>query len=214
MTIRILIADDHNIVRQGLRRVFALAADIEVVAEARDSREVIELLRGRQFDLLLLDLNMPGLSGIDLIRRLRKEAPKLPILILSMHGESQIAGRAVRAGANGYLTKDSEPDTLLAAVREVAAGGNFIDPAIATQLVFSPLPAESPEATPHNLLSNREYEVFLRLAEGQSINDIAECFNLSPKTVSTHKARLMQKLGLASTSDLVRCALRHNLLDG
>ena len=205
--IRVLVADDHAIVRQCLCRTLALAPDLLVAGEAKDGWEVIEQVRNHSFDLLLLDMNIPGPSGVELIKRVRMEAPQLPVLVLSMHDESRLVGRAIRAGAGGYLTKDSELETLLAAVRKVAAGSHAIDPVLASRIVF-----ESGDV-PHGNLTEREYEVFLMLARGQSVKSIAAALHLSPKTVSTHKCRLLPKLGAQSVSDLVRYALRHGLLE-
>lgn len=207
--IRILIGDDHAIVRQGLRQVLALVPELELVAEAKNGWEVIEHVRACAPNLLLLDMSMPGPSGVELIKRVREEAPRLPILVLSMHGESQIAGRAIKAGAAGYLTKDSEPETLIAAIRLVASGAHYIEPAVAERLLFDPSPKDA--AAPHAALSDREYQIFLMLVRGQSVVDIAEALHLSAKTVSTHKARLLKKLGLDNLSDLVRYALTHEL---
>jgi DNA-binding NarL/FixJ family response regulator len=207
--IRILIGDDHAIVRQGLRQVLALEPELELAAEAKNGWEVIELIRTASPDLLLLDMNMPGPSGVELIKRVREEAPRLPILVLSMHGESQIAGRAIKAGAAGYLTKDSEPETLIHAIRQVAGGAHYVEPAVAERLLFDPSPRDA--AVPHAALSDREYQVFLMLAQGRGVVEIADALHLSAKTVSTHKFRLMQKLGLDNLSDLVRYALKHEL---
>jgi DNA-binding NarL/FixJ family response regulator len=206
--IRILIGDDHAIVRQGLRQVLALVPELELVAEAKNGWEVIELGRSSAPSLLLLDMNMPGPSGVELIKRVREEAPRLPILVLSMHGESQIAGRAIKAGAAGYLTKDSEPEALVHAIRQVAGGAHYIEPAVAERLLFESSPKD---AAPHATLSDREYQIFLMLVRGQGVVDIAEALHLSAKTVSTHKARLMKKMGLDNLSDLVRYALKHEL---
>jgi DNA-binding NarL/FixJ family response regulator len=207
--IRILIADDHAIVRRGLRQVLALAPDLELAGEAKDGWEVIEKVRAGNLNLLLLDMTMPGPNGVELIKRVREEAPRLPILVLSMHGESQIAGRAIKAGAAGYLTKDSEPETLLDAIHQVASGAHYVEPAVAARLLFAPAPSDAEQ--PHLTLSDREYQVFLLLVQGRSVNDIGEELNLSAKTVSTHKFRLMQKLGVDNLSDLVRYALKHEL---
>jgi DNA-binding NarL/FixJ family response regulator len=207
--IRILIADDHAIVRHGLRQVLSLAPELELVGEAKDGWEVIEQLRAGNLNLLLMDMNMPGPNGVELIKRVREEAPRLPILVLSMHGESQIAGRAIKAGASGYLTKDSEPETLIAAIRQVAGGGNYIEPAVAARLLFEAKPAETEQ--PHLTLSDREHQIFLLLVQGRGVNDIGEQLHLSAKTISTHKLRLMQKLGIDNLSDLVRYALKHGL---
>lgn len=209
--IRVLIADDHAIVRQGLRQVLALAADLELAGEAKNGWEVMEQLRENHPDLLLLDMTMPGPNGVELIKRVREDMPRLPILVLSMHGESQIAGRAIKAGASGYLTKDSEPEILIAAIRQVAAGAHYVDPDIASRLLFT---AATPEnVSPQDLLSDREYQIFLMLAQGRGVNDVAEELSLSAKTVSTHKFRLMQKLGLDNISDLVRYAIKNDLVE-
>lgn len=207
--IRVLIADDHAIVRQGLRQVLALAPDLELAGEAKDGWEVIDKVRSDHLNLLLLDMTMPGPNGVELIKRVREEAPRLPILVLSMHGESQIAGRAIKAGAAGYLTKDSEPETLISAIRQVAGGAHYIDPAVAARLLFDAKPDDTEE--PHLALSDREYQVFLLLVQGRGINEIGDALHLSAKTVSTHKFRLMQKLGMDNISDLVRYALKHRL---
>lgn len=207
--IRLLLADDHAIVRSGLKQIFALQPDLAVAAEATNGSEVLERLRGEPFDVLLLDLNMPGISGADLITRVRAHQPDLPILVLSMHNEAQVASRALKAGANGYITKDCEPDVLLAAIRKVATHGRYISPEIAEKLVFD---ATSPvHALPHHRLSDRELEVFRLLSSGLGVNDIATQLTISNKTVSTHKTRLMEKLNATSVADLVRYALAHNL---
>ncbi len=210
---RILVADDHSVVRQGLRQILALAPELQVAGEAENGWEVIEQVRGASppFDLLLLDMSMPGPSGVDLIKRVRKEDPRLPMLVLSMYAESQVAGRAIKAGASGYLTKGSDPEDLIAAIRQVAAGGQAIDPALAARMVFES--AAVAEDAPHTLLSDREYQVFLHLVQGSGINEIGEALHISPKTVSTHKFRLMRKLGIDSLSGLIRYALRHGLTE-
>ncbi|HSW03979.1 response regulator transcription factor [Aquabacterium sp.] len=209
--LRVLVADDHVLVRQGLRQVLATSDEVVLTAEAKNAWEVIERVRQGGIDIVLLDMSMPGPSGVELIRRLRDEAPRVPILVLSMHVDVQIASRAIKAGASGYLTKDCEPETLLEAIRTVGRGGNFIDPSMATRLVFD-TNQESQEA-PHTCLSNREYQIFLALVRGRGLVDIAEELRLSPKTVSTHKFRLMQKLRLDSVVELARYAMRHGLAE-
>lgn len=209
--IQILIADDHAVVRQGLRQLIGLVAEFAIADEARNGWEVIERVRQGGIDLLLLDMTMPGPNGVELVKRLQDEAPRLPILILTMHGESQIAARALKAGASGYLTKDSEPEQLLGAIREVATGGRYISPELAARLVFENI--ETNALTPEKNLSEREYQIFLLLARGRGINEIADQLHLSAKTVSTHKHRLMQKLGIDTISELVRLALNHHLID-
>ncbi len=206
---RILIADDHAIVRQGLRQVLALAPEMHLAGEAKNGWEVLERARLGGIDLILLDMTMPGPSGVDLVKRLREEAPRVPILVLTMHDESQIAGRVIKAGAAGYLTKDSEPESLIAAIRQVAAGGHYLEPSLAARMVFDVTHTQTD--VPHNALSDREYQVFLELVRGRGINEIAEELHLSAKTVSTHKFRIKQKLGVDNDSDLVRYAIKNQL---
>ena len=212
MTTRVLIADDHAIVREGLQRILAADAAFAVAGEAKDGPEVLAGVRAGGFDVLLLDLSMPGRSGIELIQQVKTERPELRILVLSMHGEQQYAVRAIRAGASGYLTKDAAPTQLVAALRKIAAGGLFITPAVAEALALG-LQAPGTEALPHKRLSDREYEVFLLLAGGRSVTAIAEQLHLSVKTVSTHKTHIHEKLGLGSLAELVRYAVTHKLLD-
>lgn len=206
--IKILIADDHAIVRGGLKQIIATTADIVVTGEAAQGSEVVDKLRTCEVDLLLLDMTMPGISGVDLIRRVRAEQPALPVLVLSIHNEAQVVSRALRAGATGYVTKDSDPEVLLAAIRKLAAGGRFIDPKLVDAIIFE---THSGDAPPHEILSDREFQVLQMLASGKSINDIAEALALSAKTISTHKMRLMQKLGLGNNAELIRYAIRHGL---
>ncbi|SIO47889.1 response regulator [Paraburkholderia phenazinium] len=206
--IKILIADDHAIVRGGLKQIIATTDDIVVTGEAAQGSEVVDKLRICEVDLLLLDMTMPGISGVDLIRRVRVEQPALPVLVLSIHNEAQVVSRALRAGATGYVTKDSDPDVLLAAIRKLAAGGRFIDPKLVDAIIFE---THSGDAPPHEVLSDREFQVLQMLAAGTSINEIAETLALSAKTISTHKMRLMQKLGLANNAELILYTVRHGL---
>jgi DNA-binding NarL/FixJ family response regulator len=209
--IRLLLADDHALVRDGLMRILAAASDIEVAGEAGNGDETLALVKEHDFDLALIDLSMPGLSGLDLIKRLKLEKPKLRILVLSMHGEKQYAARALKAGASGYLTKDSAAAQLLGAIRKVAGGGVHITEAAAAQLLGASSAAG--DAPPHTSLSDREFEVFRQLVAGRSITEIAEGLHVSVKTVSTHKARILEKMAMASTAELVRYAIEHRLLD-
>jgi DNA-binding NarL/FixJ family response regulator len=207
----VLIADDHAIVREGLRRILAADPAFAVAGEAKDGHEVLAAVRSGGFEVLLLDLSMPGRSGIELIGQVKAERPGLRVLVLSMHGEQQYAVRAIRAGAAGYLTKDAAPTQLVAALHKIAAGGLFITPAVAEALAVG---LQTPgEELPHRRLSDREHEVFLLLAAGQSVTAIAERLHLSVKTVSTHKTHIHEKLGLASLAELVRYAVTHRLLD-
>lgn len=206
--IRVMIADDHRLVRRGIKEILRTAADIEVSGEAADGAELLVLLRQGPPDVVILDMAMPGLSGIELIQRLSAEFPGLRILVLSMHNEGQFVARAIRAGAHGYVTKDADPDILLEAVVRVAANRRFIDPALVEAVVFDPPQAEQ---LPHENLSEREVQVLRLVVAGKSLNAIAGELHLSPKTISSHKIRLMQKLGTESNVDLVRYALRHKL---
>jgi len=209
--IRVVIADDHTIVREGLKQLLCAASDVEVVGEARDGHEALRVVRESEFEVLLLDLSMPGKGGMDLIKQVKGEKPKLKILVLSMHAEHQYAVRAIRAGASGYLTKDSASTQLLSAIRKVAGGGAVISAEVAEQLALSAMPhAEGPL---HASLSDREYQVFQLIVGGVSVSDIAQQLNLSVKTVSTHKARLMEKMGLANQAELIHYAIRHRLID-
>jgi DNA-binding NarL/FixJ family response regulator len=210
--IRVIVADDHTIVREGLKQLLGAAEGLEVVGEARDGHEVLKHVRETAFDVLLLDMSMPGKSGIELIKQVRSEQPRLRILVLTMHEEHQYAIRAIRAGASGYLTKESASRQLVEALRKVAAGGAFISAEVAEQLALGAMPGAVGE--PHEALSDREYQVFRHIAAGKSISDIADELNLSVKTVSTHKANILQKMNMAGTADLIRYALTHKLVEG
>jgi DNA-binding NarL/FixJ family response regulator len=207
--IKIVIADDHAIVREGLKRIVAAVDDMEVVGEAADGSEVMQRVRKSDFDVLVLDLSMPGRSGMDLIKLVHAEKPKLRILVLSMHGELQYAVRAIRAGARGYLSKESAPTQLVQVLRQIAAGGAFISAEVAEHLALGVMPSEP--AAAHESLSDREFEVFRSLADGVSVTDIAARLKLSVKTISTHKANLMQKMGLENQSELIRYAIQHGV---
>jgi DNA-binding NarL/FixJ family response regulator len=209
--IRLVLADDHAIVRSGLTQIFSLLPDIEVLAEATNGSEVLEILHQHaQIDLILLDLNMEGISGVDLIARIKAHRPLLPVLVLSMHNEPQVATRMLRAGANGYITKDCNPEILLAAMRRVAAGGKYIEPGLAEKMVFEVSAAE--ERPLHSLLSERERDVLRLLTVGKSVKEIADQLAISNKTVSTYKIRLMEKLNLSNMAELMRYAMEHGLL--
>jgi DNA-binding NarL/FixJ family response regulator len=208
---RLVIADDHAIVREGLKRLVGGAAGFELVGEAADGTEVMREVREKEFDVLVLDLSMPGRSGMELIKLVKSEKPKLRILVLSMHQELQYAVRAIKSGASGYLTKESAPAELEQAIRKIAAGGAYVTAEVAEQLALGAMPGS--QGHPHESLSDREFEVFRMLAAGVSVTDIAGSLKLSVKTVSTHKANLMQKMGLANQSDLIRYALKHGLAD-
>ena len=206
--IRLVIADDHAIMRGGLRQIVAMTSDISVAGEATDGAQTMALVQNLEFDLLLLDMSMPGLSGIELIRRLGQLRPGLPILVMSMNNESQIVSRAIKAGASGYLSKDIHPEVLLSAIRKVASGGRFVEPALLEEMAFM---TSDHEMSPRELLSDREFQIMQMLASGQPIGDIATAIHLSPKTVSTYKMRLMQKLGIDNNTALIRYCIQQGV---
>lgn len=211
--LQLVIADDHAIVRSGLCQIFGLMSDIGVAGEARNGGEVLALLGRHSPDLLLLDAAMPGINGADLIRQVRVQNPHLPILVLSLHDMPQVAEQMIDAGANGYITKNCEPGLLLAAVRKVAAGGNYIDPALAEKMAFGfhRNGKDTLLCQRHRALSKRELEVLNLLVDGHTVKDIGSRLGISGKTVSTHKLRLMEKLSITSMADLVRYAMTHGL---
>jgi DNA-binding NarL/FixJ family response regulator len=207
--IRLIIVDDHAIVRRGLRRICETDRDLVVVAEACSGAEALAWLGANPADVLLLDMTMPGVHGVDLIKQIASVRPASRILVLSMHAEAELATRALRVGAHGYLTKDCDPDVLITAIHKVASGGKFVDPLLMEALVFAKLDAD---VQTMSALSDREFEVFRLLASGASVTEIAERFSLSAKTISTHKTRLMQKLGLRSNADIVRLAIAEGIV--
>ena len=208
--IRVLLADDHGIVRAGLKELLADTEDIRVTGEATNGHEALARLRAEEFDVAVLDMSMPGRSGIELIKLVKDEWPRLRILVLSMHGEQQYAVRAVKAGASGYLTKDAAADELVAAIRRIAAGGAYITPETAERLVLASGPRSG--AAPHSLLSDREFQVFRLIAGGRTITEIAQQLSLSVKTVSTHKTRIMEKMEVANQAELIRYAIDNKLI--
>jgi DNA-binding NarL/FixJ family response regulator len=211
MKVEVLVADDHAIIRDGLRKILEDTPDLVVAGEAANGVAVLEKVRARHWDLLTLDISMPGRNGVELIKLVKAERPKLPILIFSMHAEEQYAVRAIRAGAAGYLSKEGDSDLLLPAMRKVAAGGMFISPKVA-ELLAADVSPQSPHS-PHSSLTNREFEVFSRIVKGTSLTQIAEDLSLSVKTVSTHKTHILSKLNMENHVDLVRYAIAHKLVD-
>jgi len=207
--IRVLLADDHTIVREGLKQLLAAAPGIVVAGEAGDGDAALALVRAQAFDVAVLDMSMPGLAGIDLIKRALAERPGLRVLVLSMHAEQQYAARALKAGAAGYLTKDSAAAQLVSVIRKIAAGGVHISETAAALLLGR---TGTADPAPHLQLSDREFEIFRALVAGESVSGIAERLHLSVKTVSTHKTRILEKMGMASTAELVRYAVERKLL--
>ena len=209
--IRVLVADDHRLVRRGIKEILAVTGDIVVIGDCASASEIEVALRQALPDVLILDMAMPGLSGVELIRHLVKIFPTLRILVLSMHNESQFVARALRQGARGYVTKDAHTETLLQAVRKVAQDEKFIDPALVNAMVFEMSGAEN---AVDDKLTERELQVLRLVAAGKSLNVIAEALHLSPKTISSHKTRIMLKLDINNNADLLRYALHHNIADG
>lgn len=209
--IRVLLADDHAIMRDGIRCLLGHTGDMTIAGEARDGGEVMALVRNTGADILVLDISLPGRSGTELVRLIKAEYPKLPILVFSMYDELQYALRALRAGASGYLAKENDGETLIAVIRKLVAGGIYLSETVAEQMAREIMPAT--EALPHTQLSDREFQVFRLLAEGMSPSAIAERLSLSVKTVSTHKTHIQHKMGLTNTADLIHYAIRHRLLD-
>ena len=207
--IRVAIVDDHAIVREGLKRFFADEVDLRVVGEAANGREALELLRTTPVDVMLLDLSMPGQGGVDALRAIKARAPQLPVLILSGFAAQHYATTLLRQGAAGYLAKDCDPHEIARAIRTVALGRRYITPAVAELLAEQ---LDAPAKAAHEQLSEREFQVFLRLAGGETIGHIAQSMSLSVKTVSTYRSRVMEKMGLASNSDLTYYALKHGLI--
>ena len=209
--IRIGIVDDHSIVRSGLRQYFEDESDLQVVGEAASGGEAIDLVRKTEMDVLLMDLSMPGQTGIDALAMIRAKAPDVAILILSGYPEEHYALNLIRQGASGYLSKQCEPSEIVAAIRTVAQGRRHITPAVAELLAQQ---LTRPDAgLPHEQLSEREFQVFVRLSKGETVGDIAEGLSISVKTVSTYRTRIMEKMGLTSNSSLTYYALKNKVID-
>lgn len=209
--LKVLLADDHAIIRDGLRQILADTDDLVVAGEAANGLDVLQKVRERDWDVLVLDISMPGRNGLDLIRMAKEECPELPILVLSMHQEEQYAVRALKAGAQGYITKESDSELLVAAIRRVAKGGVHISDKVAELMVRGIRPSDKPQ--PHNLLSDREYQIFNMLVMGRTLTEIAAELSLSVKTISTHKTHILQKMNLSSAAELIRYAVAHDLAD-
>ena len=208
---RILIADDHPIFRAGLKEILIKQPDIESVGEAEDGLKALALARKDRWDLILLDITMPGKEGLEVLQELRRERPKLPILILSAHPEDQMALRLLKAGAAGYLTKDRAPEVLLTAIRKILSGEKYISESLAEKTVLHVI-SESPGLL-HETLSDREYQVMRMIASGKTIQEIGEALFLSARTVSTYRARLLEKMNMKSNTERLRYALEHKLIE-
>jgi DNA-binding NarL/FixJ family response regulator len=208
--IRVLIADDHAIVRQGLRQIVAETDDIVVAGEASNGHEVLDYTRRHPCDVVLLDIAMPGKDGLNTLKELKAEKPQLPVLILSMYPEEQYAVRLLKAGASGYLTKESAPDELVAAIRKVAKKGRYVSASLAERLAF--LLDGGGEGAPHERLSDREYQVMLMMASGKTASEVAEAMCLSVKTISTYRVRALEKMGMRTNAEFAFYAIKEGLL--
>lgn len=209
--IRVALADDHQLMREGLRRMLENSSGINVVGETESGHQLLKLLREKPVDVALLDVSMPGMPGMELIKRVKSDFPQTGILVVTMHAERQYAMRAFRCGANGYLTKDSAADELTSAIRKVARGGGYVTSSMAEQLAMG-LNGFN-EAPPHEKLSDREFEVFRQIMLGHRMTDIAEKLHLSIKTVSTHKARILEKMQLSSMAALIKYGLENSIFE-
>jgi len=208
--IRILIVDDHAILRRGLKALLSDEFHGAAFGEASDARQALEQLRKEKWDVALLDITMPGKSGLELLKEFKAARPKLPVLILSAHAEDQFAIRVLKAGAGGYLTKESAPEELAKAIRKVLAGGQYVSPALAEKLALRV--RKDIKLTPHETLSDREYEVMSCIASGKTVTEIAGELTLSPKTISTYRARVLEKLGVKNSAAIVQYAIRNGLV--
>jgi DNA-binding NarL/FixJ family response regulator len=206
-----VIADDHAIVREGLKQILADTGDIIVAGDADSGNDAIKLARKKKCDVLLLDISMPDRNGIEVLKQARKEFPKLAVLMLSMHREDQYAIRALKAGAAGYLNKQSAPDELVNAIRQVAAGKKYISPSLAQELANHV--GEDHEAMPHEGLSDREYQTLIMIASGKTVSEIAAELSLSVKTISMYRSRMLQKMKLRHNAELTHYAIKHHLVE-
>jgi DNA-binding NarL/FixJ family response regulator len=209
--IRVLLADDHAILRSGLKEILAHELKDVVCGEAEDARQVLAQIQSGDWDLVMLDITMPGRSGLDILRDLKAVRPKLPVLVLSMHPEDQYGKRVLKAGASGYMRKESAPDELIKAIRKVLAGGRYVSPALAEKLAVDL--SDDVGRPAHETLSDREFEVLRMIASGKTVGHIAEELHLSVTTVSTYRARILEKMDLTTTAELMHYALRNHLVD-
>lgn len=209
--IRILIADDHALIRKGLRQVLSDAFKHSAIGEASNAREVLELVSTQVWDVILLDITMPGQSGLDVLKQVKQLHPKTPVLVLSMHPEDQYAMRALKAGAAGYLTKNTASELVATALRKVLVGGTYVSPALAEDLANRLTEPAAPKP-PHQTLSDREYQIMSALASGKSVKEVSFELALSIKTVSTYRTRLLRKLKLHTTAELIRYAIHEGLV--
>ena len=208
--IRILIADDHEMFREGIKRICEDDPDIVIAGEASNGHEVLDLVSKHEFDMLMLDIAMPGLNGLDTLKQLKTIKPKLRVLVLSMYPEDEYAVRAIKAGAAGYLTKARAAHELMVAIRKISSGKNYINASVAEKLIFDMTPGHTGQ--PHESLSDREYQIFSMIVKGEKVSEIADELYISVKTVSTHRIRILSKMNMKSTAELVKYAVEHKLV--
>lgn len=209
--IRILAVDDHAVVRDGIKRIFEGRAEASVFGEAANANEALDLVRDQEWDVVVLDITLGDRSGIDVVKELKLIQPKLPVLILSMHSEAQFARRAFKAGASGYITKDSQPDDLANAIKKVAGGGRYVSPALAEMLVLN-LDSGADRA-PHETLSDREFEIMRLIGSGKTVGEIAELSARSVKTISTHRTRILEKMGMRTNAEITYYVVQNDLIE-
>jgi two-component system invasion response regulator UvrY len=208
---RILIADDHAVVRRGLKEILVDAFGKLTVGEASNAAETLQLVRKQNWDLVILDISMPGRGGVDVLKEIKEQRPRLPVLILSMHPEDQYAVRAIKAGASGYLTKESASEELIQAIKKIREGRKYISASLAERLAFT-LEKDS-EKPPHEALSDREHQVLCMIASGKTVTEIAQELSLSVKTISSYRSRILQKMGMKNNAELTTYAIRNHLVE-
>ncbi|UJP06057.1 MAG: response regulator transcription factor [Nitrosomonas sp.] len=209
--IKVLIVDDHALFRDGLKRIFNETDDIQVVTEAVDGKDFLKKAKEYEWDVTLLDINMPDITGLDILKRVMSIKSNACILVLSMYPEEEYAIRAIRSGASGYLTKDSPTDQLISVIRRLAKGGKYVNPELAEKLLFNPV--QDPEKLTHTTFSDREYLVFKLIVSGESLTSIANKLALSVKTVSTYRSRILEKMNMKNNAQLVKYAIQHKLVE-
>jgi two-component system, NarL family, invasion response regulator UvrY len=206
----IIIADDHPIVRKGLKEILSAEPDMKIIGEAQNGQTVLDLLQRHDCDIVIMDITMPGRSGLDVLRDLKQEQPRVPVLILSMHPEEQYGVRALKSGAAGYLTKESAPEKLIGAIRKIVSGRKYVSSTLAEKLAFA-VEKDSPKAA-HEFLSDREYQVMTMIASGKTVGDIGKELNLSVKTISTYRTRILEKMKMKTNAELTYYAIKNDLV--